>query len=271
MSKSLRALLIALSAPILILPVANAGAWTNKKGETYAKVAVNYFFADDQFGENTSEFEEFSDLNLNVYVEHGLRDDLTFFATTSLKEIRNTADGVETSNTGIADLDVGLRYNLINEPVVLSVQGLAKLPFLYDEDDELPLGNGQIDLEGKVLLGKSLGRAGYFGLEAGYRFRAEEPVDEFRFLVEYGVNITEKAYFRTKLDGIHALQDDDSVIDVNTGNPTLPLSFDLGRIEYTLGYQFHEEWFGEITGTSAIYGDNTLRGNNIQVAIVRAF
>jgi len=107
------------------------------------------------------------------------------------------------------------------------VQGLFKAPYLYDEDSELPLGNGQEDFEGKLLFGKSFGELGYGGLEVGYRIRTEDPVDEFRYLVEYGFDLNERTYLRTKLDGIHAASSSDLDTAVLTPeaalNPQLPL------------------------------------------------
>ena len=42
---------------------------------------------------------------------------------------------------------------------------------------------------------------GYIGAEAGYRFRSEDPSDEYRYLLEYGISAGDNLYFRTKLDG----------------------------------------------------------------------
>lgn len=262
----------------LIIPTqAYAGAWTAKQGENYLKGAVNYFETSNRFGPEGT-FENFRNTNLNVYWEHGVRDDLTFFATGSLTDLENRADGVETSTTGVGDIDVGLKYRLIDGPVIVSVQGLFKAPYLYSENSELPLGNGQEDFEGKVLFGKSFGDLGYGGLEVGYRVRTEAPVDEFRYLVEYGFDLNEKTYLRAKLDGIHAASsadlEDDFNVPLNTEtalNPQLPLEFDLGRLEYTAGYKFSNGFAAEITGTTAVYGDNTLKGTNIQFAIVTSF
>lgn len=268
---------ITVALGLLIPSQAFAGAWTAKKGETYLKGAVNYFESSSLFGPENG-FESFRNTNFNVYYEYGIEDNLTFFATGSLTDLENVTDGVETSGSGVGDIDVGLRYRLVDGPVIVSVQGLFKAPYLYSEDAELPLGNGQEDFEGKVLFGKSFGPLGYGGLELGYRFRTEAPVDEFRFLVEYGVNLSEKAYVRTKLDAIIAAQSSDILNDTNGAitidaafNPQQPLEFDLGRLEYTAGYNFTDTFAGEITGTTAVFGDNTLKGTNIQVALIAAF
>ena len=252
-----------------------AGAWTAKQGDQYLKGAVNYFETSNRFGPEDG-FENFRNINFNVYWEYGIQDNLTFFSTGSLTNLENQADGVETSQTGVGDIELGLRYRLIDGPVIVSVQGLFKAPYLYDDDADLPLGNGQEDFEGKILFGKSFGKYGYGGLEAGYRFRTDDPVDEFRFLVEYGFDVNEQLYLRTKLDNIIAAQssDVDDVVALSPElalNPQLPLEFDLGRLEYTAGYKFTDTLAGEITGTTAVYGDNTLSGTNIQVALVATF
>lgn len=262
---------------------AHAGAWTAKQGQQYLKGAVNYFDTSSRFGEEGT-FENFRNQNFNVYWEYGIQDDLTFFATGSLTDLENRADGVETSNTGVGDVELGLRYRLIDGPVIVSLQGLFKAPYLYSEDAELPLGNGQEDYEGKILFGSSFGPLGYGGLELGYRHRSDAPVDEFRFLVEYGIDVSEQVYLRTKLDGIHAVESSDAAgvvggiipggtigDNIQALNPQLPLEFDLGRIEYTAGYKINDTFAAEVTGTTAIYGDNTLRGTNIQVALVASF
>lgn len=284
-----------LALTLAIPSTASAGAWTAKQGDNYLKGAVNYFETSNRFGPENG-FENFRNTNFNLYWEHGLRDNLTFFATGSYSDLENQADGQETSGDGVGDIDVGLRYRLIDGPVIVSVQGLFKAPYLYSEDSDLPLGNGQEDFEGKLLFGKSFGALGYGGAEVGYRVRTEDPVDEFRYLVEYGFDVNEKTYLRAKLDGIHAAQNadvdlTDTVVDIapdtgngnpfgpnielltaaSTLNPQLPLEFDLGRLEYTAGYKINDNLAMEITGTTAIYGDNTLKGTNVQFAIVSSF
>jgi len=266
------------TALLMALPVAaHAGAWTAKKGEQYLKGAVNYFETSNRFGPEDG-FENFRNTNFNVYWEYGIQDNLTFFTTGSLSDLENRSDGAETSGTGIGDIDIGLRYRLIDGPVIVSVQGLFKAPYLYDENAELPLGNGQEDFEGKLLFGKSFGELGYGGLEVGYRVRTDDPVDEFRVLVEYGFDVNEKTYLRTKLDSIFAAQSSDNnvgltgpLVAANAVNPQLPLEFDLGRLEYTAGYKLNDRFAAEITGTTAVFGDNTLKGTNVQVALVATF
>ncbi len=190
-------------AVILIwsVPAALAGAWTPKKGQVYLKFSANQFESDanftvdgdsfDPFADFDDRFSKFRDQNLSIYFEMGLHDRLALIAGVIYKDIRQTTKlaslEVGLDNEGFADVDLGLRYRLSEGTNVWSVAVMAKLPYLYDNDDSFfALGNGQEDLETRLQYGRSLGKGFYSGLEVGYRFRNEEPSDEYRYLVELG-------------------------------------------------------------------------------------
>ncbi|MEM9174604.1 MAG: hypothetical protein AAGC67_05175 [Myxococcota bacterium] len=252
---------------------ADAGAWVPEPGAGYHKLASNFFRATDFFGSG-SNVEEFTNTNLSYYGEFGVAPRLAAFGTVALTRLTQTAGGNRTDYVGLGDLDLGLRYQLVTEPAVVSASLLWKLPYLYDENTALPPGNGQNDLEFRLLVGKSLGRWGYFGIENAYRIRFEEPSDEYRFLFEYGASPTDQLYVRTKLDLITSIKNGDP-ISQGIGNPSLNPEFDLGRIELTAGWNLTSpkresssgRWGVEATYTRDLYGDQTLRGNTVQLGI----
>ncbi|HBB56361.1 MAG TPA: hypothetical protein DCZ49_09290 [Hyphomonadaceae bacterium] len=248
-----------------------AGAWTAARGASYNKFAFNYFAAESTFGPTTPGFERFENINVSYYGEYGLLDNLTLFGSAAVANLASTVNGQVVENGGLGDVDVGLRLRLLEKPFVLSTQVLFKIPYFYNENNPLPLGNGQEDLEFRVLVGRGLGRLGYFGLEAGYRIRFQAPSDEFRYLIEYGFDVTEKFYLRTKLDGQIATQSTNAVIDLQSGNPQLPLAFNLAKVEATAGYKINKTIAVEFTATPAVFGDNILRGVTYQAALVAAF
>jgi len=167
---------------VLLSPQAYAGAWVLERGKSYTKVGVSDYSASDFFGDN-ADLGEFEGTSISYYGEWGLGNNLGLFTSILYQDIRQTdSAGVAVRNDGLGDLDIGVKYQWQAEPFVLSTQFLAKFPYLYDDDDALPLGNGQEDFEAKVLIGKSLGALGYFGLELGYRFRTDDPSDEIRYL-----------------------------------------------------------------------------------------
>lgn len=256
---------------LLALPaLSQAGAWTPKEGASYNKLAVNSYSSDSFYGTAPQNFDKFTDRNLTYYFEYGLRDDIAFYGSLPYKRLTNTATtGARQRNTGVADIDLGLRFRHASGPTVVSTSWLFKAPYAYRENDPVALGNGQTDLEFRVQLGRSLGKAGYLGAEAGLRKRYGAPADEFRYLLEYGGDIGSRLYARTKLDGIQGLGNSDSRATA-PGNPTLNLEFDLAKVELTGGVKLGQSLAMEFTVTRDVYGNNTLRGTNYGLALVYA-
>lgn len=278
-----------LAAGIVLLaagtPQAHAGAWTQKADGMYNRLAVNYAVITEQFDAwghrvPSSDNGEFTDWNLTYYGERGLTDRLTVVGSVPLKFLQEQSDtlaGTRTlRNTSLGDLELGARYRLLAEPAVVSVSVLGKLPYLYDENRASAIGpvpgNGQFDAETRLLVGRSLYPFGYGGIEVGYRYRTEEPSDEYRYLVEYGGRFTPALYARTKLDGIKSVKNADRIAAPSMGgNPTLSPEFDIGKLELTVGYAPPGGWSSELTYTGVLYGKNTGAGNMFQLAVVYSF
>ena len=251
----------------LFTQLASAGAWVPAVGSSYQKFALNYFEADNFFGEN-DEFEEFTSESATYYFEAGIFDNVALFGSLPLQDLRQRTGGNTTQSFGIGDVELGVRYQWQAEPFVVSTSFTFKAPYFYDENAELPRGNGQEDFEGRLLIGKSLGRFGYFGLEGGYRLRTDDPSDELRYLVEYGFGVGDNLYFRTKLDGIQSVNNASEIFD-GSGNLSVPAQFDLGKLELTTGWNFGSgsRWGTEFTYTRDLFGDNTLQGNTFQIGL----
>lgn len=254
----------------------DAGAWTAKSGHFYDRLSLNGYQATHDFdrdGERASSAagSTFTDVNLTNYFEFGLTDSLTVLNSLVYKRICNDTDLAKTTTTGVGDVDVGLRYKLLENQVgVFALQGLVKIPDAYDKNETLPLGNGQYDVEGKLLYGRSLYPLlpAYAGLEVGYRWRADAPSDELRYLVELGGDFTSKLYGRVKLDGLYSL--DNGKRRDTSGNPTTQNNFDLAKLDVTLGYKLGAGWGLEAAYTPAVYGQNTAAGSTYTLALFYA-
>lgn len=277
--RSVRNLFIAASAfaAIGFSQASIAGAWVAEKGAGYGKLSVNSYSADEFKGDN-ADFGQFDSTALTYYGEYGLGNKFAVYGSVTYQDLEQWDSSLNvTSSSGLGDAEIGVRYQWQAEPFVLSTSLLVKLPYLYDEDDTLARGNGQEDIEFKVLIGKSLYPYGYFGVEAGYRLRTDTPSDEYRYLIEYGIDINENVYFRTKLDGIQSANNADAIEGDNTqiGNLSLLSEFDLGKLELTVGYNFGQpaksRWGLEFTYTQEIYGENTLQGDTLSLGLTRVF
>lgn len=257
-----------------LLPArALAGAWTQPQGGFYDRIAANYYFADHSFDsegdrQHMAADGRFTDANLSNYVEYGLTDRMTLINSLYYKYLHSDDTAREITTWGVGDIDVAARFKLAEGKAgVLSAQALVKIPNAYDKNDDLPLGNGQIDVEAKLLYGRSLWPLfpGYFNVELGYRWRAEEPSDEIRYLAEVGSDFGKNFYGRAKLDGIYS-RDNGKKTDGN-GNPTTTNSFDLAKLDLTLGYRLTSAWSVEAAWTPAAYGQNTAAGATYTLAL----
>lgn len=251
-----------------------AGAWTAKQGAYYDKLAYNYYYSHETFDTTgsrkaTPNGGKFTDYNVSNYFEYGLFDSLTVTNSLSYKWLENEDKTSQTTGAGLGDVDLGLRYKLLDSDKfgIVSTQFQVKIPGAYSKNDALPLGNGQYDTELRLLYGRSLYPLipGYGNVEIGYRWRAEAPSDEIRFLVECGVDLTKSVYTRAKLDGTISVNNG-TKLDTN-GNPTSSNNFDLGKLDLTVGYKAAPNWGVEASYVPSLYGQNTAAGATYSLAL----
>ena len=218
----------------------HAGAWTQAPGGMYFKLAGLSFRSQDyldiagnrQARVAEPSMEELSDQSMSAYLEYGLWERLTLVATLPYKRLvyKNTevkvfkSDVLDTTitrihpdeiNSGLADLELRLRWRLLHNPSVVSLALGGKFPLGYDidqnsigslsagglglgpspvngvagADNKVPLGTGERDIDIRLLLGTSLYPflPGYFTNTVGYRKRGGAFSDEIFYSFEAGV------------------------------------------------------------------------------------
>ncbi len=112
---------------------------------------MNYFYTKRNFDEDGHKRllpsdGEFYDLNITWYQEYGLLDNLTLFFSIPYKHLHYEDKNFKSDNWGVGDIDLGLKLRLLENPVVLSIQSKVKIAEAYDEDEDAPLGNGQLKI-----------------------------------------------------------------------------------------------------------------------------
>ena len=217
----------------------HAGAWTQAPGGLYFKIAGLAFRSqeyldtagDRQARAEKPSMEELSDRNISAYLEYGLWEHLTLVASLPYKRLvyKKTevkvfkSDVLDTTITrihpdeiltGLADLELRLRWRLLLDPAVslalggkfplgykmgqdgndsLDAGGLGLGPSPLDgaragTDSKIPLGTGEKDIDMRLLVGKSLYPfPGYLTSTVGYRKRGGIFSDEFFYGLEAGV------------------------------------------------------------------------------------
>lgn len=300
---------------ILQPATSGAGAWSMSKGGFYSKVSYNRYVTDSIFGKGggrnaLDNKAKFYDNNVTWYGEYGLTNHLTLSASLPYKNLRSSYwkqyeendqeknDYIVKRYHGFGDVEAGVKYCFLQSPFVSAVQFLYKNAGLYTHREKVIPGNNQSDYEIRLLAGKSLWPfPGYFGAEAGYRLRTRTPSDEFKYLLEFGMNLTKKLSLRLKLDGTKSMHNADvppapkpvttAYVDEETGqvlkqeaafasqavsaNPSLGLEYDLGKLETTLCYKLTQRWSCEMSYTGYPYGKNISPGKMYSLGVVYYF
>lgn len=175
---------------------ATAGAWTQPEGQAQAIATLAYSFAVDAFDQDgrAVAVEPFEKLEARLYAEYGLSD----WATIAVQPvIRRKEQGAEMVS-GLGRLDLGLRTRLWRDDFsIVSVEGAISAPGASDELAPLNGGDTDWEIDARVLYGRgfSLGwRQGFADVQAGYRFRFDEPADELRLDMTVGLDVTEQSF-----------------------------------------------------------------------------
>ncbi len=249
-------------------------AWTQPEGKTELIHNVFYYTTDESFDRagNTIPQERFSKLEYNAYGEYGLREDVTVGASISTQYLRQAAVvGEDDSNLGIADVELFIRQRVWqNDAWVVSIQPLVKIAGPYDDRDTPQLGNGQMDMELRGLVGHTFSvaeRYHFANLEVGYRKRFENPTDEVRVDGTLGMRFTED--WMVLAQTFNTLS-----IDSVAASPVLVTNstdFDLHKLQLSVVHTIDDTWSVQLGGFQHVSGENTGAGGGAVFSVWMTF
>lgn len=173
---------------------AGAGAWSQSPGHYYAKLSGIAYAADEVYdaaGRRRAmgaDGEAFAGRQAFAYLEYGLRPRLTLVAQASAGALTDESRFVRMETTGLGDLDLGLKLQVVDRPLVLAPVVSIKVPTGYGTDYEPPLGTGSVDLETRLLASRSLHPwPVYASVEVGLRARGGAYSNQVSWGGEVGV------------------------------------------------------------------------------------
>jgi len=117
--------------------------WTLKKGEYFFKVYSNYGSSDEFYNLDGTKLStnEFTQLTTGFYGEHGITDKITLLTHGPL--IRHQYFENSDKITGIGDLPIGFKYQILDGKIPVSLGALVEVP-LAKADNFVTAGQEQI-------------------------------------------------------------------------------------------------------------------------------
>ncbi len=179
----------------IALPVsgANAAAWTMPQGQ--GRVIVDGFWSSSDKGydshSNAVDIPNYRKTEVYALTEYGLTDDLTLILTPSFRDV-SVKGGDDSSGFGYTDLGARFRVGQ-GHNWVASFQGTARIPGKRRTDNLAQVGSTDAEYDVRAQVGTSFGEngdGGFIIVEGGYRFRSDDPPNEFHADVTVGYRPT---------------------------------------------------------------------------------
>jgi hypothetical protein len=158
-------------------------------------------------------------------VEHGINDRLEVDVQVPFFGVIFNDLADDRSSTGVGDIRAGVRYNILQGPLVATIGTKVKSPtgeFINDAEI-VPVGEGQYDFEIRGELAHSFWpNPGYVTGLIGYRFRTKNEEtnidfgDELTWSIEAGYNVTSKIMFKGLLSGLYGFESSSFGLPIST-------------------------------------------------------
>lgn len=261
-----------------------ADAWTQEQGHALYILKGLYsdssaFFDDGHHRRDFDDNGKSRQEQLNLYVEYGLTERLTFVGNfyASRFGYRNDpldrpADRYDQRRTGFSDQEIGLRYGLDPDsdgPWVGAMQALALFPGYGDQDDSSKpvLGLGGYGLELRYSIGRGYMLSthnAYVDMGAAVRLRTGDAADEVRAAVSSGVALTPKWMMMGELNVIQGLGNGRGPADVRRLDTA---NYDLTKLQLSALYTTDSGLQLQLGWQQPVLGRNTGAGGGPLAAL----
>lgn len=248
----------------LLASAALAGPWLPAPGDYYTefragRVAGDMLYDDGGSASGIAGGGELEERRLISTTELGWKENVSFLLqvpAVSMTYRQRTPD-TESTETGLGDMVIGLRYRLVEGATALAIEGDWKAPLGYDRRADPTLGDGQQDVMGQVVFGAPLSGMGFVQLGGGYRYRFESPPDEVFGSADVAIFAGDAFLVSGHYDGVISMASTDHPElerNLHTAGPQVLLRVD-DALDLFAGSRF------------AIAGKNTVQTNEFYIGV----
>ena len=267
-----------LLATVLAPVAASGGPWLQRRGNGILIIGWHDYRASERFTlagdkQPLAAGGLFRSRSVQFWAEAGLTKRWTGIVSGAIPSLRYQDATYRASSISLGDFQVGLRRGLRNPDAgwQIAAQILFKAP-AYSHRVEPRPGNGQADLEGSLLAGRSFpvgDRWGFVSLEGGYRKRWGLPSDQFRGDAAAGLHWNPRL---TLMGQVFAIRRVGSLPDSNgLWNPLIVPTFDLYTFQVSPVIRVHPTWRVQAGFGTDFAGRNIGRGRRWMVALWKTF
>jgi len=215
-------LIMALGAAAIVLLVAVprtawAQGWTLPQGQNWVRVGLLVQVTDERYfidGRRIPYFFDGHNETVGFFFDwrRGLTERIEVGLQVPYFGISFDDLAADRSSGGIGDIRLAVRYNLLLDPVVVTVGGIVKFPTGEFENDAetIPVGEGQWDYSFQLEVARSLWpRPGWVSGQIGYRFRTENKEtgidhgNELFWSAEVGYEVIRRLSLKVRGRGLH--------------------------------------------------------------------
>lgn len=265
--------LIGLPAPL------HAGAWVLPRGRANVQVAFLHQSTTDRYfldGDRIPYFFDGRSRTSALYLDarYGLTDRIEGLLQVPFFRVRFDDLADDRRSDGLGDVRAGLRYNLVRDSPVATLDVRVKMPtgtFINDAE-VVPVGEGQWDLDLAGEVAHSFWpRPFYVNGRAGYRFRGPNDKsgldfgDELFWLVEGGYEVHARIGLKLVARGLHGKEGTSFGIAIET------LKREAVYVEPGVVIRANPSWFVELAVPFTVAGRNWPAGPVFSLKLTKAF
>jgi hypothetical protein len=258
---------------------ADAGAWVLPRGRTNVQVAFLHQDTTDRYfldGDRIPYFFDGRSRTSALYVDarYGLTDRIEAMLQVPFFRVRFDDLSDDRQSSGLGDVRLGLRYNLLKDSPVATVDVRVKFPtgtFINDAE-VVPVGEGQWDLDLAGEVAHSFWpRPFYVNGRAGYRFRGPNEEsgidfgDEVFWLAEVGYAVSARIGLKLVARGLHGQEGTSFGLAIPT------LKREAVYVEPGLVIRASPSWIVEFAVPFTVAGQNWPAGPVFSLKLTKAF